>query len=317
MSEAPRSRVGNIIANRFRLDRWLGGSGDSAVYEAQDVVTHRRLALKLLDASAPDRARRRMAREALAIARLTHRHIVRVESVGVEADGSVFLVQDLLEGPTLAEILATRGFLSIQEALEIFEPLLDALAHAHDHGIVHRDVKPSNIVLAGSDADGTIPTLIDFGIADKLDRSDERRDTADAILGTPPYMAPEQAFEPAQVDARADVWGVAMTLHEAIAGTLPINATSFAGFPGRGARARLQDRADPAERSRGGTSGHHARAARLEGRAHAQRASAGVGAERSTRRDTGQRETRDHRSTPARRRRPGAATRTPRATRRY
>jgi serine/threonine-protein kinase len=223
-------RVGLVIGQHYLLRRVIARGVGSAVYEAENVVTRRRAAIKILDIEAPRSARRRMVREALAIARLTHRHIVRVEDVGVDADGSLFLVQELLEGPTLADIIAQRGFLSLEEAIAIIAPVLDALAHAHDHGIVHRDVKPSNIVVACSHENVVVPVLIDFGIAARLDVAHEPVEATGSLWGTPPYMAPEQFADPTRIDPSADVWGAAMSLHEAITGTLPLRAHSIPEF---------------------------------------------------------------------------------------
>ena len=229
--ESPDPRLGAVIGQHYLIRRVIAHGVASAVYEAENVVTRRRAAIKLLDIEAPERARRRMVGEALTIARLTHRHIVRVEDVGVDADGSLFLVQELLEGPTLADVIAERGFLPLEEALGIFAPILDALAHAHDHGIVHRDVKPSNIVLARTHDNVAMPVLIDFGIAARLDGAvAEGGEITGSILGTPPYMAPELAAGPSRLDPRADVWAAAMTLHEVITGALPLRAHTIPEF---------------------------------------------------------------------------------------
>jgi ABC-type phosphate/phosphonate transport system substrate-binding protein len=218
--------IGRTIAGRYELLREIGRGATSVVYEARNVLTERTIALKVLDLEAGARVRQHFMTEARTAARLTHPNIVRVDEVG-DAGATLYLVEELLDGPSLADVIASRGMLSLEQALELLLPIADALAHAHDHGIVHRDVKPSNIVIARMEDGSTVPKLVDFGIAKESESATDagpRRDGA--ILGTPQYMAPEQITDGARVDARADQWALAMCLHEALTGDVPIRGSS-------------------------------------------------------------------------------------------
>ncbi|MBI4700323.1 MAG: protein kinase [Deltaproteobacteria bacterium] len=220
---------GMVVAQKFTLLRQIDEGGAGAVFEAEDMLIDRRVALKiLLPARAADaEARRRFRYEALATARVNHPNVVTVLEAGHLPDDTLYLVQELLAGQTLREHLEEKGKLTVPEALAIVVPIMDALVVAHSRGIVHRDVKPENILLSRASSGAVVPKLIDFGIA-KLPPGDTRpRTQPGSVLGTIQYMAPEQIQGKADIDGRADVWAMAVVLFELLAGHPPFDGTAY------------------------------------------------------------------------------------------
>ncbi|MGE3286040.1 MAG: protein kinase [Pseudonocardia sp.] len=206
----------------YRLDRLLGRGGMGEVYEAYDTVHERTVALKLLPESATsdEEYRARFRREAKTVATLHEPHVIPIHSYG-EIDGRLFLDMRLVVGEDLAAVLARTGPLPSSRAVAIVEQVAAALDAAHASGLVHRDVKPSNVLLTASD----FGYLADFGIARSVAASTGARLTVTgATIGTLEYMAPER-FTEGPVDARADVYSLACLLHECLTGQPP--------FPGR------------------------------------------------------------------------------------
>ncbi|AKF04892.1 Serine/threonine protein kinase [Sandaracinus amylolyticus] len=197
------------------------------VHEAINTWTHRRVALKLMHPGLPRTVQRRLFEEARTASRLSHPNVVDVLDMGAAEDGSLFLVQELLEGEDLHERLDRVGRLAASEVLRVFLPVIDALASAHELGIVHRDVKPSNIVLARDPRGVLVPKLVDFGIAKRVDDHAYTRITLDGtLLGTPHYMAPEQILDD-EVGPPADVWSIGVCLYEALTGRVPYESTQL------------------------------------------------------------------------------------------
>ena len=205
---------------RYRLGARLGAGGFGTVYAARDERLGRPVAVKVIPAggAAPERAQR----ESRAVARLDHDAIVALFDAG-EEDGCRYLVSELVEGRTLAQ-LETAGELSDRDVLRVGLALADALAHAHERGVIHRDVKPQNVIVpdAPSSRRGAAK-LTDFGVA-HLAGEDALTLTGD-VVGTLAYMAPEQAAG-RPVDERADLYALALVLYEALAGANPVNGGS-------------------------------------------------------------------------------------------
>ena len=176
------------LAERYRFESELGRGGMGIVYRARDVRHPRMVAIKMLHTSLTnDYGVLRFQKEIEIAAQLQHPHIVRLLDSGV-ADGRLFYVMEYLEGESLRDKLEREAQLSVDEALRITQQVGEALQYAHDHGIVHRDVKPENIILADGRAH-----VVDFGLARALSASDAERLTASGLaVGTPHYMSPEQ-----------------------------------------------------------------------------------------------------------------------------
>lgn len=202
----------------------------STVHEAEHVVSRRRVALKLVapDAGLSEETVRRFMREARSAARLTHPNVVTVLDMGCDDAGRPYVVQELLIGEDLKRHLTREGRLSLPDAIAVFEPILDALALAHDNGIIHRDVKPANVFLAQAPTGEITPKLVDFGVVKtRAGESIGNLTQAGAIIGTPQYMAPEQLDETIDLDGRADVWAAGVSLFEVLTGRPPVTGRSF------------------------------------------------------------------------------------------
>jgi eukaryotic-like serine/threonine-protein kinase len=213
--------VGETIADRYEIEELVGHGGMSSVYKARDSLLERHVALKVLHEqySADEDFVERFKREARSVAQLQHPNIVTVIDRG-EEDGRQFIVFEYIEGENLKEHVVRKGRLDVREALEIAIEVARGLAFAHDQGLIHRDVKPQNVLLNG---DGRAK-VTDFGIARTLD-VDGMTQTG-TVLGTSNYIAPEQASgQP--VDAHSDVYALGAVLYELLAGDVPFPGESF------------------------------------------------------------------------------------------
>jgi hypothetical protein len=218
--ELPAIAEPGLAMGRYRLGARIGAGGFGTVYAARDERLGRPVAVKVIpgDGPAPERAQR----EARAVARLDHDAIVALFDAG-EQGGCRYLVSELVEGRTLAQLEAA-GELSDRDVLRIGLALADALAHAHERGVIHRDVKPQNVIVpdAASSRRGAAK-LTDFGVAHLA--GEEALTLTGDVVGTLAYMAPEQAAGGA-ADERADLYSLGLVLYEALAGTNPVKAGS-------------------------------------------------------------------------------------------
>ena len=204
-----------LLAGRFVIEREVGRGGVGIVYRARDQVTGTPVALKVIAIPGVDAGEEaRFGREGRVLAGLSHPGIVRVVAFGQLDEGHPYVAMEWLEGEDIAQ-RQKRAPLTFAQALEIGAQVADALDYAHSVGIVHRDIKPSNVFLVD---DPPRAMLVDFGVASA---EDARLTRTGAIIGTPAYMAPEQARGDAEVDARADIYGLGATLFEMIAGRPP------------------------------------------------------------------------------------------------
>ncbi|MGK2936364.1 MAG: protein kinase domain-containing protein [Solirubrobacteraceae bacterium] len=214
---------GVVIANRYELGERVGTGGMSTVQLAFDRRLERDVAVKLLAEHLADDEQfiSRFRREALAAARLVHPNIVQVFDFGFdEVSGRHFIVMEFVKGHSCAELLRDHGRLSLDEVLHLADGACRALHYAHRNGVVHRDVKPGNILRAD---EGTVK-LADFGIAKAMGSSSITQ--VGSVLGTAAYLAPEQAHgEPAT--PRSDIYGLGVVVYQLLAGRLPYQATSL------------------------------------------------------------------------------------------
>ncbi|MDP9406015.1 MAG: serine/threonine protein kinase, partial [Actinomycetota bacterium] len=216
MDSAPRR-----IADRYELRNPLGRGGMGVVWLAEDTTLQRRVAVKevaflaALDAREREAGRARVMREARAAARLNHPNVTAVYDV-VQDEGRAWIVMELVDAPTLADLVARDGPLDPPRAAAIGLAVLDALEAAHAEGIVHRDVKPGNVMVAAS---GRVK-LTDFGVA--AVQGDPKITMTGLIVGSPSYMAPEQARE-GEATPATDLWGLGATLYYAVEATPPFD----------------------------------------------------------------------------------------------
>lgn len=221
---------GTVVGRNYLVVRSIGQGGMSRVYAAVNVWTQREVALKVLalPRGVEERGLARFIAEAKTSARLTHPNIVRVLDLGTDERGLPFIVQELIQGESLADCLVRLRRLSIATAVKIFVPILDALTMAHDHGVVHRDVTPNNILLAEQATGGIVPKLNDFGVAREMALEGAERITEDGtLLGTPLFMSPEQVRAQPDVDGRCDVWAVGASFYLAVTGKVPFAGNSL------------------------------------------------------------------------------------------
>jgi eukaryotic-like serine/threonine-protein kinase len=218
---AVRTSVHRVATGRYRIDTIIAAGGMATAYRAHDEELDRVVAVKMLDEGLAGDAsfRRRFLREARTAARLAHPNVVQVFDAG--EDGVPYIVMELVEGENLAEILKRRRRLPWQEAVDLARQACAALAHAHEHGIVHRDVKPQNLLVRD---DGTLK-ITDFGIARAAEET--RLTQAGTILGTAAYLSPEQAAGE-EVTLAADLYSLGAVLYEVIGGRPPYELDSFA-----------------------------------------------------------------------------------------
>jgi serine/threonine protein kinase/Tfp pilus assembly protein PilF len=224
--ERARLAAGAVLDDRYRLDAEIGNGLTGIVYRGTHLLMRRPVAIKMLthEKANDSASRQRFQNEAKAISLLNHPAIVKIHDFGFSPQGDPYLVMDLIEGVSLARALEDKGKLSVYDALKVSCEIADALAHAHQKGVIHRDIKPNNILLLP----GPAAMLVDFGIA-KLARSDGSPGQALTQTGetfaSPTYMSPEQCLG-RQLDARSDIYSFGCVLYEALAGHPPFTGAT-------------------------------------------------------------------------------------------
>lgn len=220
------------MGGRYRLVRQIGAGAMGAVWVAHNEVLDVDVAVKVLrvDNQKADATRlyKRLLREAQAAARLGHPSIVRVYDFGQTEDKSPYIAMELLAGESLADLLAHKPKMDVIPAIQLLLPVIDAMATAHGRGIIHRDLKPENIFLARDEYGRVTPKIVDFGVA-RFVEAGRSLTRSGALLGTPDYMAPEQARGEPGIDQRVDIWSVCIVLYELIVGRRPFarDATNY------------------------------------------------------------------------------------------
>ncbi len=214
----PRARLAAALADRYRIERELGAGGMATVYLAQDLKHDRQVAVKVLrEELSASLGKERFLREIKVAAALQHPHILPLYDSGA-ADGLLFYVMPYVDGLSLRDKLVKEGELPIGDAVRSLRDIADALTEAHRHGVVHRDLKPENVMIRGRHA-----LVMDFGVAKALSDATGRQSltTVGIALGTPTYMAPEQAVADPHVDHRADLYAFGVVAYELLAGRPP------------------------------------------------------------------------------------------------
>jgi|GEM_PF-910330 len=225
---------GRVLGKRFRIEQRVGEGGMGAVFRATDLKTGQPVALKtLLPAAAKDPAlRRRFEREAKILQKVEHPNFVRFLEYGSGSSDPAYVVMEFLDGNALSKLLTNESRLVPQRALHITRHVLTGLQYAHGLGIVHRDVKPDNVVIVPADHDPEFAKILDFGIARlaEPEAADKTKLTKKGeIFGTPAYMAPEQVRGDA-IDSRADLYSVSVMLYEMLASRPPFVAKNQNGL---------------------------------------------------------------------------------------
>lgn len=225
----------------YRVESVIGRGSTGTVYRAWQLAVEREVALKVLhpELSGKPRVIQRLQREARTLARLAHPHIVGAIDMGRAGDHSWFAME-LVDGPSLEERLRTDGRLTEREALRLLTPVVEALEHLWEHGVVHRDVKPGNILLDSSAGGrGRNARLADLGLAFAED--DPNLTAAGGALGTPHYISPEQARDASGVDIRSDLWALGATWFHAVCGRPPFRGRGVAEVLSAVLHARIPD----------------------------------------------------------------------------
>ncbi len=219
----PFERLTSALADRYRIERELGAGGMATVYLARDLRHDREVAIKVLRQElAATVGPQRFLQEIQIAARLTHPHILPLHDSG-QADGFLYYVMPYVEGESLRDKLSREGELPVTETVRVLKEVTDALAYAHGRGVVHRDIKPENVMLSGRHA-----LVTDFGVAKALHEATGRQQltTVGVALGTPAYMAPEQAAADPHMDHRADIYAVGAMGYELLTGRPPFTGSS-------------------------------------------------------------------------------------------
>lgn len=223
------ARVGQIIADKYRLERLLGRGGMGEVYEARHVVVGRRFALKLLHPHLAQggSAVARFLREARAAGSLENPHIAAVVDFATTSDGLPFLVMEYLEGRSLGRLLSSEGPLLVPRAVSLLLQVCRGLEAAHRAGIVHRDLKPDNLFVVKQPDGSELLKILDFGIAKLVGEPSAQLTHSGAVLGTAFYMAPEQARGEKQVDFRVDIYALGVIAFELLSTHKPHPGDSY------------------------------------------------------------------------------------------
>lgn len=224
----PDPLIGKLIAERYKVVSVLGKGGMGMVYKGEHESLGRTVAIKMLHSHMVSNAEavKRFHREAKAVSRVKHPHTIKLFDFGISEQGQPYLVTDYIEGTNLKRVIKEEGKLSLDRAHHIFKQVIQALACAHEQGVVHRDLKPENIMLTYRNEDPDYVEVVDFGISklaapDPSDTFNNITKVGD-VCGSPPYMSPEQCIGAEPVDIRSDIYSLGVLVYESLSGRLPL-----------------------------------------------------------------------------------------------
>jgi serine/threonine-protein kinase len=222
-----------VLSERYRIVKKLGEGGMGAVYQAEHALIEKRIALKVLF---PELTRRtdlvaRFLQEAKSASRIGHENVIDISDFGQSPEGLVYIAMEFLDGHDLGQLLRSEGALTWTRARPILMQIAKALRAAHEHGIIHRDMKPENVFLIQREARPDFVKVLDFGIAKSVGQDDggPRLTQAGMIFGTPEYMSPEQA-QGQTPDHRVDVYALGAVMYHLLTGEVPFQSDSFMGI---------------------------------------------------------------------------------------
>jgi serine/threonine-protein kinase len=217
--------IGTTLAGHYEIISLIGHGGMGVVYKARHNLMDRIVAIKMLHANlvSDSMSVKRFQQESKAASRISHPHVITVYDFGISPQGQPYIVMDYLEGISLADVIKNEGQVSVERCIKIISQACDALEHAHRQGVVHRDLKPTNIVLVETDEDKDFVKVVDFGVAKLMSDSTEgqRLTQAGEVCGSPVYMSPEQCLGQ-ELDARSDIYSMGICMYESLTGKLPI-----------------------------------------------------------------------------------------------
>jgi serine/threonine-protein kinase len=228
LAEIQDPRIGTTVAGRYQIEDVVGEGGMATVYRAKHRVSDRHVAIKIMNATLAKNSviQERFRREAKAAQKIAHPNIIEILEQGETGDGSLYLVMELLEGETLADVV-DAGKVPVDRALRILIQVARALARAHDLEVIHRDLKPENIFLAHLPESEELVKLLDFGIARSM--QDVRLTGSGEVFGTPQYMAPERITS-TEAGPAADLYALGIMAFEMLTGRLPFQANDVASW---------------------------------------------------------------------------------------
>src|SRR4051812_40138411 len=225
--------IGRVLSERYRIQRKVGEGGMGTVYQAEHALIGKKIALKVLF---PELTRRadlvaRFLQEAKSASRIGHENVIDISDFGQSPEGMVYIAMELLEGHDLAHVIKSEGPMAWPRARPILMQIAKALRAAHEHGIIHRDMKPENVYLIQREGRPDFVKVLDFGIAKVVtpDGDGPRLTQTGMVFGTPEYMSPEQA-QGQTPDHRVDIYAVGCLMYHMLTGDVPFRAESFMGI---------------------------------------------------------------------------------------
>ncbi len=217
--------VGTTLAGTYEIESVIGTGGMGVVYKARHAMMDRTVAIKMLQSQliSDSMSVKRFQQEGKAASRIKHPHVITVYDFGISPTGQPYIVMDYLEGEALADVIKRDGQVAVERAIKILIQACDALDHAHKMGVIHRDLKPTNIMLSKDEDHLDFVRVVDFGVAKLINSGQEGQKLTQAgeVCGSPVYMSPEQCMG-MDLDKRSDIYSMGILIYETLTGRLPI-----------------------------------------------------------------------------------------------